>query len=155
MAPGTGADQDQSVHARLERLLGMPDTDHVMEYNASIFVDLLHDIVRRAQAGDDHRHAMTHTGIQIAIEPVVGVMDNLVDRIRGDSGPGLRLPMSVERALDLRQPGIEDFGGARVQCREGPDHAIDTLLDDQRRDADDEHGCADDRQGHLAPQLVY
>ena len=65
-----------------------------------------------------HRHVQQSAFLRTAVggvsEAVVGVMDDLIDGVGGDSGPGLRFAMGLERALDLLQPGIQRFGGACI-----------------------------------------
>ena len=50
MAAGAGADQDQPVDARLERLLGVADRDHVVQHDPALAVHGLDDLVGRRGA---------------------------------------------------------------------------------------------------------
>ena len=131
----------------------MANADHVVEHHAAVLMNLLHHIVRRSQAGDDDRHAMPHTGIEVALEPVIRVVDDLVHRIGCDLRIRVRLGVMGERRLDAVEPLVQRFGGARVQRRERADDTALALLYNQLGVADDEHRRADHRQHHLVSQF--
>jgi hypothetical protein len=111
-------------------------------------MDALHHVVRRAQAGDDHRDLAPHADIEVVIEAIVRLMDDLVDCVRRDSGGRIRGPAGFKPALDLFQPFVEHFRRPGVQRRKRTDDAAGTLSDDQIGIADDEHRRPDHRQAH-------
>ena len=154
MAAGAGAHQHQPVDARLQRLLGMPDGDHVVKYHAAIFVHFLDHVGGSAQAGDDHRHAAPHADIEIVLEPIVGLVDDLVHREGCDFGTGMGAAMILQGGLDRFDPALEHFGRSRIQGGERSHHPAHALRDDEIGIGNDEHRRRDHGQRHAALELL-
>jgi hypothetical protein len=147
MAASAGRHQDQAVDAGFQRLLRMPDRDHVMQHDAAVAVDRIHHLFRRrAQRGNDDRDAVLDAHLDIMREAVVGLMHDLVDRDR----PHLRIRIGSlvggEIGLDVGQPRIEQFRRARIERRERADDAGLALRRDECRTAGDEERRTDHRQ---------
>ena len=84
----TCAHEDQPVDARLQRALGMLHVGHVVIHEPAVRMRRLHDLVRRAQAGDLDRHAILLAQRDVAREPVVRCVHDLVDGERCDPALG-------------------------------------------------------------------
>src|SRR5512135_554833 len=140
MPAAAGAHQDQSVDARLHRAPRVAHADHVVEHHPAPAVHARHDLVGRAQRGDDDRYPEALADFHVVRQALVGGMDDLVDRVRRRPGCG------GEPGADALEPGFELLLGARVQRRERADDARLALLDHQLGIGNDEHRRADDRQ---------
>ncbi|MNS99054.1 hypothetical protein D3C72_1334410 [compost metagenome] len=149
------AHQDQPVHARFQRFLGVAQRGDVVKDLAAPVVHALDQVSRRAQAGDDQRHAVAGAHGQVLFQAVVGLVDDLVDRERRHGGAGIRFAVRGKPGLDLVQPIGQEALRARVQRGERTHDAARALRDHQLRVGHDEHGGADDRQGHLAIQICH
>ena len=78
--PAPGRDQDQAVDARLGRLLGVAEGGDVVEDEAAVVVDGVHQVAHRAERGDDQRHLVCLTAeLQIRHHPRIGVVHDQVD----------------------------------------------------------------------------
>jgi hypothetical protein len=71
---------------------------------------------------------------------------DLVYREGGAGGVGVRFIIGGERFGDARQPFIQLFGGAGVECWEAADNAGHALRNDQIWIGDNEKRGADDRE---------
>ena len=98
MAAGAGGDRDQPVGALLDRLAGEAVVDDVVQRDPAPAVDRVVHPRRRAERGDDDRHLPFGAGRHVLLEPVVGAVDDLVDREgrgrarRDGRGPRRRAP---------------------------------------------------------------
>ncbi len=147
MATRAGGHQDQPVDPRLQRLLGVAQVDHVVQHDAAVAVHRVENLPdRRAQRGDEDRHLVLDAGGHVLLQPRVGDVHDLVDRQRPDHGVRMRGAVGGEVGLDLREPVVQHFGGARVERRERAHDAGLALRQHQLRIADDEHRRADHRQ---------
>ena len=90
----------------------------------------------------------THTRTS-CFKPRVRLMHDLVHRDRADDGIRIRRLVLGERRLDLREPFVEQFGGARVQRRKRADDARLALREHEFGIADDEHRRGDDGQREM------
>ena len=95
---------------------------------------------------------MGDAGLHVALEPVVGGVDDLVHRERGDAPGGIGGAGGGELGLDAGQPAVQRVGRAGVQRREGADHPGEAFGDDQLRPRQDEHGRGDHRQRQRAAE---
>jgi hypothetical protein len=84
-----------------------------------------------------------------ALEAVVRLVHDLVDRERCCRPIRMRTVMRRERLGDLGQPFVELLGRASVERRHRADDACLALLDHELGVADDEQRRADDRQGQF------
>ncbi len=152
MSTGAGTHENQPIDARLQRALRMLHVRHVVINEPAVRMRRLHDLVRRAQARDLDRHAVLLAQRDVARDPVVRRMHDLIDRERCDLA--LRMLALVRRELlsDLHQPLFEHRRRARIQRRKRSDHAGLALLDDEARVRNDEQGRADDGQPQLPAQ---
>ncbi len=155
MAAGPGAHQDQAVHAGLQRLFSVADRGHVVEYLAAPVMYAFDQVARRAQAGDDERHAVAGAYGQVLFQAVVGLVDDLVDRERRHGRSGVGLAVRGQAGLDFVQPIGQQALRARVQRGKRTHDAAGALRHHQLGVGHDEHGGADDRQGHLAVQISH
>jgi hypothetical protein len=154
MSACTGADENQPIDAGLQRALGMLHVGHVVIYEPAVRVRRLHDLIRRTQAGDLNRHAILLAQGDIAREPIVRCVHDLIDRERRDFALGV-LPLERSELFgDLHEPFFEHRCGSCVERRKGTDHARLALLDDETRVRDDEQGRADDGQPQLPAQRL-
>ena len=82
MAAGAGCHQDQPIGALLDRLVREFLIDDVVEHDAAPAVRCLVQFLARAERSDHHRHLVLRAHLKVVIEAVVGLVDDLVDRIR-------------------------------------------------------------------------
>jgi hypothetical protein len=80
------------------------------------------DQLSARRLADDHRYAVLHADVEILLEPVVGPVDDRVQRVRCNLGAGMSATMILQGHLDHLDPGLEDFGWSRIQTREGSHH---------------------------------
>ena len=92
MAASAGRDRDHPVGAFLHRLAREAVVDDVVEADPAPAVHRLIDLDDRAQRGDDDRHLPFGAGRHVLLEPVVGAVDDLVDRERRGGRPGFAGP---------------------------------------------------------------
>ena len=152
MTTGTRAHQDQAVDAGADGLPGVPQRGDVVQHDAAIGMYLLHHLVWRMQRGDHDRHPVAHAGGQVFLQALVRLVHDQVHRIRRDGDPGVRQAIVGQGAFDLGQPAIELLLRARIERREGADHARAALGDHQRRPGHQEHRRADHRQAQPGRQ---
>ena len=152
--PGAGADEDQPVDAGFERLLRVPHVDDVVHDDAAVGMHALTTASGRAQRGDDDRHLVPDADFHVVIDPVVGLVDDLVDRERRDPLAGMRAPGSRRASALMRriQPSSSSFGRALSAGNEPTMPAVHCAMTSSGV-GDDEHRRADDRQRELALQL--
>ena len=143
MAAGAGRDQDQTVGALLDRLVREFLVDHVVKYDAAPAMRGLVEFFARAERGDDHRHLVLLAKREILIEPVVGLVHDLVHRERRRRPLGMRLVVGGEFFLDPRQPFVEQRRRPRIQRRKRSDHARLALRDHQIGHGNDEQRRTD------------
>ena len=138
MAPGPGRDRDQAVGAFFDRLAGEAVGDHVMQGDAAVGMDGRVQVLAGAQGGDDHRRLPFHTKLEIFFEAVVGLVDDLIDRI----GRRRRIRMVAVPGRQLLgnpvQPFVQHGDRPGVQGRERADDAGLALGDHQLGSRDDE-----------------
>ncbi len=152
MAARPGRHRDQPVRALVDRLLGEGVVDDVMQHDAAIAVHRVVDLLARAQRGDDDGHLVFHAQCQVVLEPVVGLVHDLVD---GERRRGLVRMLRIvfgQRRGDALQPGLQQLGRARVQRRERADHAGLALGDHEIRIGDDEQRRAHHGHGQAVLQ---
>ena len=130
MAASTRGHRDQAIGALLNRLAGEAIVDHVMQDDTAIAVNGSVHILPRTERGDDDRHLVFHTQRQIIHQPVVGFVDDQVDRIGRIVRPEFG-GQSLQPFFKLRQ-------GAGVQTGERPDDTGLALRDHQVRIGNDE-----------------
>jgi hypothetical protein len=146
MAPCPGSDRDQPVGALVDRLPGEAVVDDVVERDAAPAVNRLVQFLARAERGDDDRHLPLLANRHVGFEPVVGAVDDLVDRERRGRPVGMVAVVRGKRLGDFVKPLVELRGGARIERREAADDAGRALGDHQLRVGNDEQGRADHRQ---------
>ncbi len=113
-----GGDENQAVDARVERFLRVPDIDHIVQHDAAVAMHRVDDFpCRRAQAGDENRHLVLDADTHVLLEPLIRLMDDLIDRDRPDHRVRMRGLVRGERRLNLREPFVEPFRGARIERR--------------------------------------
>ena len=93
MAAGAGRNRDQPVGALADGGIGMAVVDDVMQHDAAIGMDRRIDLRHGAERGDDDRHLVFDAEHQVVFEPLVGLVDDLVD------GEGCRRPVRDCAAL--------------------------------------------------------
>jgi hypothetical protein len=143
---GPGRHRDQAVGALLDGLAGEAVVDHVVQHHAAVGMHRRVQILPRAQRGDHDRRLPAGRGLQVVLQPVVGLVDDVVDR----EGRGRRVGMVAvplgQFLGDPVQPFVEQGGRPRVQRRERAHDAGLALGDHQVRHGDDEQWRADHRQ---------
>ena len=151
MSSGAGRNEDEAVGALLDRLVGEFLVDHIVKDDAAPIVRGLIEVLPRAERSDQHRHLVFLAERQIVIEPVVGLMHDLVHRKRRRQTIRMRLVVRGELFLDARNPLVEQRGRAGIQRRKRADHAGLALGDDEIGHGNEEQWRADhgDRQAAL------
>ena len=146
MAAGAGRDRDQAVGAFLDRLAGEAVVDDVVEGDAAPGVDRVVHLDERAQRGDHDRHPPFGAGRHVLLQPIVGAMDDLVDR-EGGRRPVRIVPVPRCQFLgDAVQPFVQLRLRTGVEGREGADDPRLALGDHQIGVGHDEERRADHRQ---------
>jgi hypothetical protein len=79
VAAGTRGHGDQAVGALLDRLVREGVVDDVVQHHAAPGVHGVVDVGARAQAGDDDGHLVLGADLHVVLEPVVGLVHDLVD----------------------------------------------------------------------------
>ena len=144
MAAGAAGHQDQAIDARLQRLFRVADRNHIVQHDAAIAVDgVEHFLGRRAQRGNDDGNPVFHAHFHVMRQAVVRLVHDLVDGDRSHFFIGIGGLEGGQFGLQLREPGVEQFGGTRVQGREGTDDTGLALRRDEGRAAGDEHRRGD------------
>ena len=115
VAAGAGADQDQSVHTLLGRLVRMLGVDHVVENEAAVGMRGRDDLGRRPQRGDDDRHPMLHAGLHVLHQPAVGGVTDLVHGIGRDLAARMARFVLAELVIDPGQPLVEHAGRPGIE----------------------------------------
>jgi hypothetical protein len=117
--------------------------DDVVEDDAAPIMRGLVQVLAGAERGDQHRHLVFLADREIRIEPVVGLVHDLVHRERRRQAMRIGLVPGGELFLDARDPFVEQRGRPRVQRRERADHAGLALGDHEIGHRDDEQWRAD------------
>ncbi len=146
MAARARGDRDQAVGAFLDGLAREGVVDDVVQHDAAIGVHGIVDFLARAQRGDDDGHLVAHAQFQVVIEPVIGLVHDLVDRERRRRAVRMLGIVLGQLGGDAVQPVIEHRARARIERREGADHAGLALGDHQVGVGDDEQRRANHRQ---------
>jgi hypothetical protein len=154
MAACAGADQDDAVHTRLDRLFGVTNGGGVVEHDAAIAMHFGHDVGGIADRGDDDRRSVPHAQRHVFIQPRVGLVHDLVHGIGRRQLVGIGFVVRGAFAFDARQPFIELRHRPRIERGEGAHHTRLALRDHQFRRGDDEHRRADHRQSQAVLQHV-
>ena len=89
MSPGSRGHGDDAIGALLDRLVGEPIVDDIVEDDSAVGMDGLIDLLTGPQGGDHDRHLVAdHLG-EVGLEAVVRTMDDEVDRERGGRPLGI------------------------------------------------------------------
>ena len=152
MAARAGGNGNQPVGALADRGIGMAVVDDIMQHDAAIGMDRLIDFRDRAQRRDDNRHLVFHAHAQIVFEPLVGHVDDLVDRKRRGRPVGIGRIVGREILGDLGQPFVHLAFRPRVQCRKRTNDARFALRLDQGRMRNDEQGRRNNGQTQIVLQ---
>ena len=147
--PRAGGDEDQSIDPRLDGFFGVANGCDVVNDEAAVSMHFVDDFTRRrAQARDQQRHVSIEADAHIGVEPCIGGMADLIDRIGANERA--RVPRSVvgERFIDLCEPIGEAGRWARVQSGESShdsrlalrEHQVGITRDQHRRG---DHGNAE------------
>src|SRR3546814_19969524 len=106
-----------------------------------------------AERGDPDRHLPAGADLDVALEPDIGAVDDLVDREGGGRAVRVRLVVAVERLGDALQPALQldrlALLLAGVQRRERADDAGGALGDYQTGLRDDEPRRPDRRDAQV------
>ncbi|CFN74999.1 Uncharacterised protein [Bordetella pertussis] len=153
VAARAGAHQDQAVDAGLQGLLGVAHGRDVVEDLAAPGMHAGNQVAGRAQAGDDVGHPVAGAHVQVVFEPVVRLVDDLVDRVGRHDAVRMRAAVFGQAGLDFVEPVAQQRLGARIERGKRPHDAADALRDRQLGVGDDKHGRADHGQGHAGVQL--
>src|SRR6516162_41221 len=102
MATSAGRNQNQPVCTLLDRLVREFLIDDIVENDAAPIVHGLVQFLARAEGGDDYRHLVLLTKRKIMLEPIVRLVDDLVDRKRRRWPLGMRLVVRRKLLLDPR-----------------------------------------------------
>ena len=127
------SDGDKAVGALINGLLAKRVVNDVMQDDAAIGVNGLIDIHPRAQRGDHHRYLVLNAQGQILLEPVIALVDDLIDRERRRRRIGMGAIIGRQFFGDLGQPLIQLRDRPGVQRREGSHYARLALRDHQFR----------------------
>ncbi len=150
MAARAGRDGNQAVCAFFDRFARKPVIDDVMQRNPAPAMHRLVQILARAERGDHDRHLPFRAGRQVGLEPLVGAVDDLVDR-EGRRRPVRIVPVMLRQFLgDAVQPFVQQALRPRVERRKGPDDPRLALGDHQFGTGDDEQRGPD----HGQPQAI-
>ena len=144
-----GRNRDQAIGALFQRLAGKDRIDHIMQDNAAIGMDCIIHLDARAERGDHHRNLVFHAHFDIVIEPVIGLVDDLVDRKRGRRAVRILRVIFGQFRRDPVQPFIQLGLGPGVQRREGSDHTGLALRDHQVGIGNNEKRAPDHRNSKL------
>ena len=113
MAAGAGRDRDQAVGALLDRLAGEAVVDDVVQHDAAIGMRSPAFTSSRAPSEVMTIGTLYFTqSRQIVLEPVVGLVDDLVDGEGRRRPLGMRLVVRGQLLGDPRQPFVELRGRA-------------------------------------------
>ena len=109
-------------------------------------------VLARTQRGDDDRHLPFGAGLQVDLQPVVGAVDDLIDR-KGCCR-ALRMVAIVRGKLlgDPVQPLVEQRRGTGIERGKRADDPRLALRDHQLRPRNDEQRRTDDRQAQAVEQ---
>ena len=140
------------LSTRLQRLLRVTDVDHVVKHDAAVGMDFLDDVTRRPQAGDNHRHLVPDAERDVVVEPIVGVMHDLVHGEGSDLPPRFGATRGVDFTCHGGQPFIQQLRRPRVERRKGTYNAGHALRQHQLRLRDDEHRRTDHGQHQIVLQ---
>jgi hypothetical protein len=139
---------DQPVGALVDGLVREGVVDDVVQHDAAPAVNRLVDVRSRAERGDDDRHLVSGADLHVVVEPVVGLVHDLVDGERRCGGFRMVPVPRGQRLGDLGQPLVQLLGRPGIERRHRTDDAGLALRDDELGVADDEQRRADDRQRH-------
>ena len=103
----------------------------------------------RSKRGYDHGNLPFLAGFHVRFDPVVGLVNDLVDRERCCPAIGVRTVVRGEFFRDLMQPFVQQCLRPSVQGRETADDPRLALRDDQFRPRDDEQRGTDQRQAQV------
>ena len=138
---------DQTIRAFLNGLFGKAVVDDVVEHDPTIAVNSLIHLGIRPKGGNDEGHFVLHAEGQVLHEAIVRLVDDKVHREGRRGLLRVRSVMLRQRGLNLRQPLIEPFQGARVERRKGSHDAGLALGNDQLGIRNNEQGRCHGGQG--------
>ena len=146
MAACASSNRDQPGSALLDRLAGEAVVDHVVQGDSAPAFDRAEDFLTRAQRGDYHRHLPLGAGRHVGVEPVVRLVDDLIDR-KGRGRPvGIVAIMRGQFLGYLMQPFVDLALRPCIECRKAADDARLALRNDQFGTRHDEQRGSDDGQ---------
>ena len=111
MAARSGGDRDQPTRALLDRLAREAVVDHVVQRDPAPAGDRGEHVLARAERGDHHRHLPLGADRHVLVEPVVRLVDDLVDRIRRGGPVGVGAVVFGQFLGDPVQPFVEHAEG--------------------------------------------
>ena len=149
MATCTCCYGDQAISALFNRLVRMFVVDDVVQHHTTITVGCSVDVLTCAQAGNDDGHLVFHAHRHVVLQPVVGLVDDLIDGKRCCRVVRVGQVVGGQRLGDLDQPLFKLLGRPGIERGHGADHASDALGNDQLGVTDNEQGRADDGQWQI------
>jgi hypothetical protein len=154
MAACPGGYRDQAVRAFLDRLAGVGVVDDVVHDDATITVGRLVDFGAGTQRGDDHRHLVFYGQLDIVHQPLIGAVDNLVDRIGRYFFVRVQLLVFAQFVSDALQPVFQHRAGPGVERGKRSDNPGLALGNHQIWIGNDKQRRADDGNGQVIFQDV-
>jgi hypothetical protein len=125
-----------------------------VQHNASEGMHRPIDVLARPQRRDYDRHPVFDANVEVVTEPIVRLVDDLVDRKGSGRSLGMFFVVRLQFGRDPLQPFAEDRRGPRIERRKRTDHPGLALGDDEVRSGDDEHRRTNDRQSQPFAQDI-
>ena len=140
MAASACGNRNKAGRALFDRLVSEAVVDNVMQGDAAPAFDCCIEILDCTQRGNDDRHFPFRTGRHVLVEPVIGLVDDLVDRKRRCRLVRIVPVPCCQFFGDLVQPFVEHRLRTGIEGREASDDTRLALGDDQFGPRHDEQG---------------
>ena len=150
MSAGAGTYRYDAVNTLIDRLLSVTNIDDIVEDDTTVTVHGINDVGRRTKARDNNRHPVPDTHFHIMLEPVIALMNDLINGKWGDGNAGILTLVRRQLLGYLRQPLIEHRFGTGVERRKSTNNPCLTLCQYQFGSRDDKHRCPDRRNAQRA-----
>ena len=111
-----------------------------MKHQAAIAVDGFVHIHPGPQGSDHDGHLVLHAHFQVVLQPVIGLVHNLVDREGGGRLVRVGLVPGIQLFGNALEPHFQFFRRAGIQRRKRANNAGFALGNDQIRVGNNEHG---------------
>ena len=138
MTPGAAGDRNQAVRAFFHGFLGETVVDDVMQGDAAVAVHRFVDPFLGTQGGNHNGGLVLDTHFHVVLQPGIGAVHDLVDRIGRRGIVWVFLVVTVQFVVNALQPFIQHRFRARIQGRKGADDTGFALGNDQIRIGNDE-----------------